>query len=39
MPHVPSSDEAAWLRTRVTELEELNARLREAAAASWPPHS
>ena len=32
-PHVPASDEVAWLRARVAELEELNARLREAAAA------
>jgi hypothetical protein len=30
---VPASDEVAWLRARVAELEELNARLREAAAA------
>ena len=33
MPHVPVSDEVAWLRARVAELEDLNARLREAAAA------
>ena len=32
-PHVPASDEVAWLRARVAELEALNARLREAAAA------
>jgi transposase len=32
-PRVPASDEVAWLRLRVGELEELNARLREAAAA------
>ena len=32
-PHVPASDEVAWLRARVAELEDLNARLREAAAA------
>ncbi len=32
-PHVPASDEVAWLRARVAELEELTARLREAAAA------
>jgi len=31
-PHVPASDEVAWLRARVAELEELNARLGEAAA-------
>ena len=31
-PHVPASDEVAWLRARVAELEELNARLREAVA-------
>ena len=30
-PHVPASDEVAWLRGRVAELEEVNARLREAA--------
>jgi transposase len=30
-PYVPASDEVAWLRARVAELEELNARLREAA--------
>jgi hypothetical protein len=30
-PHVPASDEVAWLCARVAELEELNARLREAA--------
>ena len=28
-----ASDEVAWLRARVAELEDLNARLREAAAA------
>ena len=33
MPHVPASDEVARLRARVAELEELNARLRKAAAA------
>ena len=32
-PHVPASDEVAWLRARVAELEDLSARLREAAAA------
>ena len=32
-PHVPAYDEVAWLRARVAELEELNAGLREAAAA------
>ena len=32
-PHVPASDEVAWLRARVAELEDLTARLREAAAA------
>ncbi len=32
-PHVPASDEVAWLRLRVAELEELSARLRGAAAA------
>jgi len=30
-PHVPASDEVAWLRARVAELEGLTARLREAA--------
>ncbi|HWM96940.1 MAG TPA: IS66 family transposase [Streptosporangiaceae bacterium] len=30
---MPASDEVAWLRARVAELEELNARLRGAAAA------
>jgi transposase len=30
-PHVPSCDEVAWLRARVAELEEVNARLRQAA--------
>ena len=30
-PHVPSSDEVTWLRGRVAELEEVNARLRRAA--------
>jgi transposase len=30
-PHVPASDEVAWLRGRVAELEGLTARLREAA--------
>jgi multidrug efflux pump subunit AcrA (membrane-fusion protein) len=29
--HVPASDEMAWLRARVAELGELNARLRQAA--------
>src|SRR2546430_1483928 len=32
-PHVAATCEGAWLRARVAELEELNARLREAAAA------
>ncbi len=32
-PRVPASDEVAWLRARVAELEALNARLREAALA------
>ena len=32
-PHVPASDEVAELRARVAELEELTARLRQAAAA------
>jgi transposase len=30
-PHVPSADEVAWLRVRVAELEDVNARLRQAA--------
>jgi hypothetical protein len=30
-PHVPASDEVAWLRARVAELEEVNVRLRQAA--------
>src|SRR5208282_188702 len=30
-PHVPASDEVAWLRSRVAGLEELTARLRQAA--------
>lgn len=30
-PHVPSADEVAWLRARVAELEDVNARLRQAA--------
>src|SRR5208282_2674736 len=30
-PHVPASDEVAWVRSRVAELEELTARLRQAA--------
>jgi len=30
---MPASDEVAWLRARVAELEELTARLREAALA------
>ena len=30
-PHVSASDEVAWLRARVAELEGLTARLREAA--------
>ena len=40
-PHVPASEELAWLRARVAELEDVNARLREAArpAMSWPPRS
>ena len=32
-PHVPASDEVAWLRAQVAELEDLTAQLREAAAA------
>jgi hypothetical protein len=32
-PHMPASDEMAWLRARVAELEELSARLREVVAA------
>ena len=32
-PHVPASDEVAWLGARVAELEAQNARLREAAVA------
>ena len=31
-PPAPASDQVAWLRARVAELEELNARLRQAAA-------
>jgi transposase len=31
MPHVPAPDEVAWLRARIAELEEVNARLRQAA--------
>ena len=30
-PDVPAPDEVAWLRARVAELEEVNARLRQAA--------
>jgi transposase len=30
-PHVPPADEVAWLRARVAELEDVNARLRQAA--------
>jgi len=30
-PHVPAPDEVAWLRVRVAELEDVNARLRQAA--------
>ena len=30
-PHVPASDEVAWLHARVAELEGLTGRLREAA--------
>ena len=32
-PHVPASDEVAWLGARVAELEAQNARLREVAVA------
>ena len=32
-PHPPASEELAWLRARVAELEAVNARLREAARA------
>ena len=32
-PHSPASEELAWLRARVAELEAVNARLREAARA------
>ena len=32
-PHPPPSEELAWLRARVAELEAVNARLREAARA------
>ena len=32
-PDVPHDDDVAWLRGRVAELEAVNARLREAAAA------
>ncbi len=30
-PHVPAPDEVAWLRARNAELEDVNARLRQAA--------
>jgi transposase len=30
-PRVPAPDEVAWLRARVAELEDVNARLRQAA--------
>ena len=30
-PHVPAPDEVAWLRARIAELEDVNARLRQAA--------
>ncbi len=30
-PHAPAPDEVAWLRARVAELEDVNARLRQAA--------
>ena len=30
-PRVPPADEVAWLRARVAELEDVNARLRQAA--------
>jgi transposase len=30
-PRAPDPDEVAWLRTRVAELEDVNARLRQAA--------
>lgn len=30
-PHVPAPDEVAWLRARVAGLEDVNARLRQAA--------
>jgi hypothetical protein len=30
-PRAPAPDEAAWLRARVAELEDVNARLRQAA--------
>jgi transposase len=30
-PHVPVPDEVAWLRARIAELEDVNARLRQAA--------
>jgi len=32
-PHPPPSEELAWLRARVAEVEAVNARLREAARA------
>lgn len=32
-PHPPGSEDLAWLRSRVAELEAVNRRLREAAAA------
>ena len=30
-PHAPAPDEVAWLRARIAELEDVNARLRQAA--------
>ena len=30
-PHVPAPGEVAWLRARIAELEDVNARLRQAA--------
>jgi transposase len=30
-PHAPALDEVAWLRARIAELEDVNARLRQAA--------
>ena len=30
-PHVPAPGEVAWLRARIAELEDANARLRQAA--------